>query len=374
MFFYGAPGHMLPETDILLRKLLVDPQLKQSSPIFFLPPSDFAVVISDLVKALGHTVVLDPNAPQLAREIQLFYPELAVDVGIAHFRLTTPPGARGPVATSSPLNFAWALKRHEFIQQWISIHKLWNATRGKFPLREALDKLPCAPAFQNHLLKGKYAVLQRKNSVINGTSRVLTDDYYRPTLELLRDHGYSIILGGREPMLDIFKEFGVYDYPSSKFVSARNDFFLFRHADFGIVSPSGASFFCDTLGIPACQYGPWHLLPQTSEKTITVPARLKKRNAPNILTFTEQIATFFEMYDEARGPGHFYADRVEDIQPTPEDICAGVRELLDEKLRTSAVAQEQATKLRELDKGGVWEFNGSRMSTTFLTNHPEYLK
>jgi putative glycosyltransferase (TIGR04372 family) len=265
------------------------------------------------------------------------------------------------------------LRRDEFIQQWVNIHKLWNATRGKFPLRDALGKIPCDPKFQELLHKKKYAVLQRKNAVINGTTRILTDEYYRPTLEMLRDNGYSIILAGREPMLDVFKKYDVLDYPSSKFVSARNDFHLFSNASLGVVSPSGASFFCDTLGVPACQYAPWNLLPQPSEKTITVPTRLKKRNASQILTFTQQIRAFLETYDEARGPGLFSADALEDIQPDPEDIRAGVQEVLDENLRTSQVARDHASKIRSLDKGAIWESNGSILSSTFLTNHPEYL-
>lgn len=374
MFFYGAPGHMLPEADILLRKIISDPRIKDRSPVTFLPPTEFALVISDLLKVLGLTVVVDVNAPLVAREIQWFYPEMVVDVGIAHFKLTTPPKARGPICTCSPLGFAWGLRRQEFMQQWINIHNLWNATRGRFPLRDALDKLPCEPQFQDFLLRsGKYAVLQRKNAVINGTTRILSDDHYRPTLELLRDNGYSIILAGREPMLEVFREFDVFDYPSSKFVSARNDFYLFRHASLAVVSPSGASFFCDTFGVPACQYAPWNLLPQPSEKMIHVPTRLRKRNSPHILTFTQQVAGFLETYHEVRGPGHFYPDVFEDIQPTPEEIRDGVRELIEESLRNSETARAQIARLRSLDKDGIWAANCSVISPSFLNNHPEYL-
>jgi putative glycosyltransferase (TIGR04372 family) len=373
MFFFSSPGHMLAESDYLLRKIIHDPKVRQRAPIVFLPPTDFALVISDILKAHGVTVVINQNAPTVLREIQLFYPELILDVGVAHFKLTTPPAARGPIATPSPLDFAWAIRRDELTAQWVRLYKLWNDTHGRLPLREGLDKLPGDPEFLALLRKGKYAVLQIKGMVVNGTVRLLTSEYYRPTLEMLKDQGYSIILAGREPMLEEFKRFGVFDYPASKFVSPRNDFFLFRHASLGVASPSGAGYFCDSLGIPLCQYAAWTLQPHPSEKTIMVPSRIRKRNSPAILTFTQQIAAFLENYDEVKGPGHFNASALEDVPPSAEDICAGVRELLDRSIRESAVAQEQAAKIRSLDQGGMWGSTASTIASTFLTNHPEYL-
>ena len=373
MFFFGSPGHMLAESDHILRKIIHDPLLKQRSPIVFLPPTEFALVVSELLKAHGVTVVVDPNAPLILRGIQMFHPDLIFDVGVAHFKLTTPPEARGPVCTSSTLEFAWALRRDELTEQWVRLCKLWNATRDRLPLREALDKLPCDPQFQKILTKGKYAVLQIKSSLVNGTVRLLPGDYYKPTLEMLKDHGYSIILAGREPILEDFKRFGVYDYPASKFVSPRNDFFLFRHASLGIASPSGAGYFCDSLGIPLCQYAPWTLQPHPSTKTIMVPSRIRRRNSPEILTFTQQIGAFLENYDEVKGPGHFNAAALEDIPPTAEDICAGALELLNDNIRNSDTARAQDAKIRSLDRGGMWECTGSTIASSYLYNHPEYL-
>jgi putative glycosyltransferase (TIGR04372 family) len=373
MFFFNSPGHMLAESDYLLRKLIADAYVRQRSPIVFLPPTPFTAVTSELLKIHDVTVVFDPSANLIAREIQFFYPELVLDVGVAHFKLTTPPPARGPVCRATNMELAWALRRDELTAQWVRLCKLWNATRGHLPLREAIDKLPCDPEFQAILLKGKYAVLQIKSAIVNGTVRVLPPQHFRPTLEMLRDKGYSVILAGREPMPEEFKRYDVFDYPASKFASPKNDFFLFRHASLGIASPSGAGYFCDALGIPLCQYAPWTLQPHPSEKTIMVPSRIRKRTSPAILTFTQQIGAFLENYDEVKGPGVYHPTVLEDIPPSPEDICAGVQELIDDSIRTSAVARQQADTIRSLDKGGMWGSTASTIASSFLSNHPEYL-
>ena len=76
MFFFNSPGHMLAESDYFLRKIIQDMDVRQRSPIIFLPPTPFAMVISDLLKIHGVTIVMDPNAPLIIREIQLFHPDL----------------------------------------------------------------------------------------------------------------------------------------------------------------------------------------------------------------------------------------------------------------------------------------------------------
>ncbi len=373
MFFYGSPGHMLAESDYLLRKMIEDPRVLERSPIVFLAPTPFAQVIAALLTARGVTVVIDQIAPVIVRNIQLFYPELILDVGVAHFKLTTPPAARGLVCTSSQFELAWALHRDELTAQWVRLYKLWNATRGHHPLREALATIPCDPQFKERLQRKKYVLLQIKTSIVNGTVRLLPADFYQPTLQMLSDLGYSIMLAGREPMHESFKHYGVFDYPSSSFVSPQNDFFLFNHAHIGVASPSGAGYFCDALGIPLCQYAPWTLQPHPGEKTIMVPSRIRKKGFTDILTFTQQIRAFLDNYDEALGPGFFNASALEDIPPSAQDLCDGVAELLDHKIRQSDKAQAQAEKIRSLDPDGMWGCTASTVASSFLSNHPEFL-
>jgi putative glycosyltransferase (TIGR04372 family) len=373
MFFYASPGHMLAESDYLLRKMIEDPLVRAKAPMMFLVPTPFTVVIADLLKQLNVTSVLDPNAHAISREIQTFYPELVYDVGVAHFKLTPPPGGRAPICMATQLELAWAIRRDQLTQQWVRMYKAWNATRGRFPLREALDMIPCDPAFEAFLPKKKYAVLQIKTNIVNGTVRVLTPDFFFPTLEMLRDKGYAVVLVGREKMPEEFKRYDVLDYAGSKFASPRNDFYVFRRASIGVASPSGAGYFCDAMGVPLCQYAPWTLQPHPGERTIMVPSRIRRKESPAILTFSQQIATFLELYDEIKGPGIFHPEAIEDIPPTAEDIRAGVEELFNDELRTSPLAQKQAATIRSLDKGGMWETTASTVASTFLTSHPEYL-
>lgn len=373
MFFFNSPGHMLAEADHILRRIIADPSVGERSPIVLLPPTPLTIVIAELLKHHGVTVVMDPKAEIIARQIEFFYPELVLDVGVAHFKLTTPPHARSVITTKSQLELGWALRRDELTEQWIRLCKLWNATSGRHPLREALDKLPCDPEFKEIITGRKYAVLQIKTAVVNGTVRLTPPQHFTPTLEMLKDEGFSVIFAGRESMPEEFHRYGVFNYANSKFASPLNDFFVFRYAQLGIVSPSGAGLFCDVLDIPSCQYAVWSLWPHPGLKTIMVPSRLRKHTSPQILTFTQQIGAFLENYDGVKGPGAWYPDLLEDIPPSGEDIRAGVAELLDKSIRSSRIARQHDARIRSLDKGGMWEVAGSTVASTFLTAHPEYV-
>ena len=267
----------------------------------------------------------------------------------------------------------WALRRDEFIGQIIKMHQAWNATRGQLPLRDAVLKLPGDPEFLSLLKAKKYAVLQIKAFTGNGTVRLLTGDYYTPTLEKLKDEGYSIILGGREPMLEEFKRFDVFNYPRSKFVCPKNDFFLFAHAALGLVSPSGAGLFCDTLGIPCCQIGSWTLIPHPSEKTLMVPCRLRERAASQILTFSQQAGAVCAMYDEVLGPAPFDYKTYEDIPPSADEILQGAGEAQKGAGSIDELARSQHQAIKAVDSTGMWKAAASRMSSSFLARHPEYL-
>jgi putative glycosyltransferase (TIGR04372 family) len=373
MFFFNSPGHMLAEADHILRRIIADPSVRERSPIVLLPPTPLTMVIAELLKHHGVTVVMDPKAETIARQIQFFYPELILDVGVAHFKLTTLPHARSAITTSSQLELAWALRRDELTEQWIRLCKLWNATSGRYPLREALDKLPCDPEFKEIITGRKYAVLQIKTAIVNGTVRLLPPQHFYPTLEMLNDEGFSVIFAGRESMPEEFHRYGVFNYANSKFASPLNDFFVFKYAQIGIASPSGAGYFCDALDVPLCQYAPWTLQPHPGRQTIMVPSRLRKHTSPQILTFTQQIGAFLENYDDVKGPGAWHPNILDDIPPSAEDIRAGVAELLDKSIRSSGIARQHDATIRSLGKGGVWEVAGSTVASSFLTAHPEYL-
>jgi len=370
MFFFDSPGHMLSESDYLLRLIRHYPLIKARSPIVILPPSPMSTMIGDLLKLNDVNVLMEPNAIGILREIQLFHPDLILEIGQAHCKLVVPDKQNRGCGDLYPLNLCWALRSDEYIHQTIRLHDAWNATRGQLPLREALMKMSPDSEFLTQLESHKYAIVQIKAQAGNGTARILPSEIYRPAFELLKDKGYSIILGGREAMPDDFKRFDVFDYPRSKFVSPKNDFFLFSRAAVGLVSPSGAGLFCDTLGIPCCQIGSWTLLPHPSEKTLMVPSRLKERSTSKILTFSQQATAFRQVYHDVRGPGHFSTTTYEDIPPTPEEIRAG----LDETLHGSPTgnAPYPLAKLHQLDQLGMWRVAASKLSPSFLSIHPEF--
>lgn len=371
--FFSAPGHVLPETDYLLRQIRLNQGIARRRPVVFLNPTPLSSFVAELLRKLSITVVLDENAFHFAREIQLFYPQMVVETGISHFRIAMPMEQRRKIATSSTAHLAWALTCDGLSQQWCDIFKAWRRTEGYFPLREALDQIPGDPQFINQLKRKRYVVLQRKSQIVNGTVRILDDAFFEPTLAFLKDSGYDIVLAGREPMLDVYKKYGVFDYPGSPFVNPKNDFYLFRNADFGIISPSGAGYFCDTLGIPHCQYAPWTLQPNPSPRTIMVPTRLRERDTGNLLSFSQQVLAFMTNYDEVMGPGHFSNEKFEDCPPTGEDLLLGVQELLAAKTCSTDAERTDAKTICALDASTMWKCTQSRMASSFLNRHRDYV-
>lgn len=377
MFFFESPGHMLSEIDYLLRLVDQYPLIRARMPIVMLPPVPMALMLKELIEAReapGVQVFIEKEAAAVLREIQLFHPDLVLDIGMAHWKLTVGDKSHRGVGDLYPLNFGWAQRRDEFIMQMIRMHEAWNVTRGRLPLREGLARLAPDPEFGALLDGRKYAVIQIKARIGNGTVRLLPGNVYAPALARLKDEGYALILAGREPMLEEFKRFDVYDYPRSKFVSPRHDFFLFGRAGLGLVSPSGAGLFCDTLGVPCCQIGSWTLIPHPSEKTVAVPTRLRPRTpGAKILTFAQQAAALHSTYDEVMGPACFDAKKFEDLPPAPEDIAAGVAETLHPEHVPGEVLRSHAQALRRIDPLGMWKATASRMASTFLGKYPDYL-
>ena len=370
MFFYISPGHMLLETDFLLRQLRCNPRFLTHTAVVILPPTDMALMLVEILKRHGVQTIIDANAPLILREIQLFYPELVFDIGQAHWKVIRPDDSPRVIGDLYPLNFGWALRGDEFVAQHIRTLEAWTATAGQRPLREALDTMPGDPAFISRLKEKNYAVLQIKAVIGNGTARLLPGEIYRPALEFLRDNGYAVILGGREPLPEVFREYDVWDYPRTPFACPKNDFYLFANAAVGLVSPSGAGLFCDTLGTPCCQVGSWTLMPHPSQKTVVVPSRLKVRTTGEVLPFSRQASAFVSSYDPVLGPAPFNTAAYEDIPPSAEDIADGLRDTL-----RGIPATEQAgqTAIRAADPVGMWRAAASRFAPSFLKGHPEFV-
>jgi len=373
MFFFISPGHMLSEADYLLRCLRRYPWLRDRNPLVIFPPTDMTQVIGEMLKHHGIQVIFDPNGISILREIQLFHPDITFDAGMAHWKVVVPDTKDRSCGDLYPLTFGWALRRDEFIAQIIRMHEAWNATHGQNPLRESLNRMPMDPGLARILVGRKYAVFQTKVVTGNGTASLLGGQIYRPTLDFLRDNGYSLVMGGREPLPEEFKGYDFFDYPRSKYVSPRNDFHLFANAGLGIVSPSGAGMFCDTMGTPCCQVGSWTLIPHPGERTLMVPSRVRERATGKIKTFAQQSVSLRDTYDPVLGPAVFDSKTLEDIQPSAEDVLAGVQESIHRERLETKEACELRQRLRDLDPLGMWRTTRSQLSPAFLTSHPEFI-
>jgi putative glycosyltransferase (TIGR04372 family) len=370
MFFHASPGHMLSESDYLLRLMRIAPVFKRHRPVVLLDPTAMATAVAEVLRFHGVETILHPDAATILREIQLFYPDLVVDVGQAHWKLVLADKESHAIGDLYPQSFGWALKAEEFINQHLELMGTWQKTAGQLPFREALSTLPTDPAFLQRLAEKKYVVVQIKAATGNGTASIIPPANYCTALEFLHDNGFAIILGGREPLPEAFKRFEVWDYPRTPFACPANDFHLLAHAACGLFTPSGANMFCDTLGTPCCQLGLWTMLPQLSPKTVVVPCLLRHRMSGHLLTFSEQANAFLASYDRVLGPALFDSVTYEDLQPSSEDIVNGLREALCPSPPPPCQAMDT---LRSIDPIGMWRAAACRFSPSFLANHPDFV-
>ena len=104
-----------------------------------------------------------------------------------------------------------------------------------------------------------------------------------------------------------------------------------------------------------------------------VPSRLRDRTTGQVLTFTQQVGAFKRCYKPEVGVDCFMPEWYEDLPPTAADRAAAVGELIEAGKDRSEAARADERAIRALDPSGMWKTTASRMASTFLAEHPEYV-
>lgn len=277
-------------------------------------------------------------------------------------------------------SFDWPPRGQTFLYQvskvdnrtaWAGYYHLRANTKNLSPLADGIGIDPELLAFLGGRTE-KLALFHIKLGVINATAAPTDPDNYLPAIRWLTEQGYQVIHVGREPMPDVYKSLGVWNYAENSVASYRRDLQLFSIADLAVTAGSGISQIADCMDRPLVYLDSWHLgMPMASRKCVMVPALVRDRQSGKLLTFAEQFDLYLSTED--RGDEVFPWARYEGRNASADEVLAAVKETLDLARQPARSMSEDQLAYRALDNGGLLEISCSRVSDYFLTKHRDLL-
>jgi putative glycosyltransferase (TIGR04372 family) len=173
----------------------------------------------------------------------------------------------------------------------------------------------------NLIGSSKYIVIQIKTESVNGTLKPVNPSTYLEAIRKAKKNGYTIVLGGREKMPDIFQSEGVINYSESDAATPLNDFLLVLNSDAVIASASGFSFIADIIEKPLLTLNCWHIVGYPGYATIAIPSRIRYEG--NLLSLFDQYAFAIK-----HGQGIHELELCDPVDANSQDILDGYEQLI----------------------------------------------
>lgn len=298
------------------------------------------------------------------------FPELRLDCGLSRLKWHLRPDG----------SFDWPPRGQTFLYQvskaenrsaWAGYYRLRAETENLTPLAEGIGVDPELLAFLGGRTE-KLALFHMKLGIINATAAPTEPRNYLQAIRWLTEQGYQVVHVGREPMPDVYKDLGVWNYAEHPVASYRRDLQLFSIADLAVTAGSGISQIPDCMDRPLVYLDSWHLgMPMASRKCVMVPALVRDRATGRLLSFAEQFDLYLSMED--RGDEVFPLARYEGRNASPDEVMAAVKEALELSIDPTRPLTDRQHAYRSLDSGGLLGISRSRISEYFLTKHKELL-
>ncbi|MBF0304280.1 MAG: TIGR04372 family glycosyltransferase [Alphaproteobacteria bacterium] len=388
--FPWAPGHMMHDTDNLLRMI----HLRELDPnrmyIYPLQESHIPAVMADMYRKhfAPHTNVhfmVSNAAVAWCREISQLAPQMTVDIGLSHskFAWTDPSRARlYPFAGG----LHWIVENEVVYRSHLDWLKRRRASPGYQPLRDV-------PAIQEEefirFLGGdtsKLALVHFKHVIANATIPARPEDFDQ-AFSILKDTGHTIVAVGREECPEYFRKVhGVIDYGKSQFTSFRNDLLLFKAASIALVNASGLTVVGQLLDTPMVSMNSWMLRTGllTSDRGVFLPAMVRHKASGRLLKFIEHVALIDrrpqpwnmepDQYAQAGSCGNpltFRCGELEDYEPlaaSPDEVAEAVKEVLLLKERDEPLTSLQVS-FQNLTANFHAKWQEGRISRYFAEKH-----
>jgi putative glycosyltransferase (TIGR04372 family) len=380
MLFYLSPGQTLVENDTISRITKSNPHFTDFPPLVFHGPTEHCNLIA---AAMRHSnvpvqIIQTPYAFQIQREISLFYPELTLRCASWDFRQTV---GKRPNHEDN-LNFLfvdepdaycnWERERLEISRDNLSLN-IWKKYFDEVLLAEEENK-----KFIDFLSEKPYFAIQVKYdpeynaNIWNGSAQPIMNEDYIPLLTYLRDKGLRIIQLGREPLPEIFQQYGVIHYPSTPYCSFKNDFLLAGLAEGAMIVSSGIGHLYDFLRVPTVSINHWHINSMTYSNFRILPARLLDTQTNTILNFREQMNAYKNI---VKPQAHVFSlqNRYTALRNPPEMIRDSVVELLEPSFERVTRSDIIRLKAAAQDPLKLWGITDARLSICIEDYYPGYL-
>lgn len=362
-----AVGHVLAEFDNFARMRLTGEIAPDGAHLYFGPVEERVSTIAELYgDKLCAGYFLSDLAPEIARNIALFRPDLVVDVGFSSFKIAPVEGKTfGDQSVSineRDKHFIYRTEVNVLHQDGLAYYRRRLSTMASMPMACQFD----IPEDLDRLidLRGKrLALVQIKDFETTGTAEATDPKTYIPALEYLKDQGYQLVQVGREHHPACFADIGVVDYANSSLASFKNDFVLFSNSDISLVGPSGVGIFAEIMGKPYVFTNSWHIIwPPFSPLCVFVPALARSRANGELMNFPDQLKLFPE-----RGVYFPHAD-YEVVKAKGDDILAATIETLELE-KNLTLLNENQQNYRMLAPDTCNSESLSRISATFIERY-----
>jgi putative glycosyltransferase (TIGR04372 family) len=367
-------GHMAAEFDNFRRMKALGELDRTRAYILAVPPDP---KLTDFIALFGGAfdkIICDADGFDAARQVIAKRPDFAVDIGISDYKIQ--PMVTG-LSRASDLAFMGPSFLHSRTTKLVTLSCI-RAYYGRYAASHALPLLPPpsipSPALDqliNHGNGRPLAVIAIKSRAGNATPDPTDPHSLLPLLGRLRDEGLRCVLAGREAMPDIFRPFGLIDYPGSDLTSIAHDFGLFARADLAIINGSGLSHLPDLFGVPYIFANSWHVgVPMPSARCVEVPARVIESTTRRRLTFTEQVDLFLS--GDPYGPWDLDTDFYEGQTVGADDLVSAYDELAA-MIRAPVAPNENQERYHQLDPLDLKCHVQSRVSAAFLDRNADFI-
>lgn len=359
---FQATGHVIAETENFLRMRILGEIPADRPYLLVLPQTDFARAIARIYAPLFTAIVVNDPWHAMVREVALYHPELTVDVGVSHLKITVPPGQKSRIMEHNQ-QFWHMLPRDPAIDLTVQLYRRRAQSRDRLPLWHDVP-LPALLAERIGRTE-KYALIHLKAHSINATAQATDPGTYLDTLAYLQDNGYRLVMAGREPMPDVFRRFDIYNYAGDPLASFENDLILFRHARFALLAGSGISYLAESFDIPFVYANYWHLcFPPFARRAVALPSILSLRDGGAALPFAEHYGLLrrFPEFSFWNFPHQTLTARA----ATADEILAATREALNLSGDTVPPPTPLQRRFNAMDPVGCARVSDSRISQHFL--------
>ncbi|MBF0333065.1 MAG: hypothetical protein HQL40_05365 [Alphaproteobacteria bacterium] len=292
--FPWSPGHMTHDIDNFLRMRRLGEIPERTTCLLIFQQFEIPFTMADMFArhfdpaATGNQFIINNQLYDMAREIVGFDPSLAIDPGLSHSKFAW---ADRSTARLSPFQnrLHWAVTNKVVLDSMLK----WCQRRALTMDYQPFSEIPpiTDPAFVDALGgdPSKVVLVQMKTEAANAGAPMKPENFF-PVFSFLKDSGYRLVFGCRDPYPEEFKRFDVLNYAQSGFANFRNDMLMYKAAALAIVGASGIGSVAQMARTPLVNYNGWHLNAMFSSPAgVWVPALLRRKSDGRPMRFFDQL-------------------------------------------------------------------------------------